>query len=331
MDRDWNGITFGMDEAKSMQDYLDFVRERVAVLSRKFKCQALLHVEFDLARPEIHPLFYGRLDVGITADSYAEIIDYKHGEGITVEACENPQLRYYAAGFVYDMHEITHVGMWIMQPRAFHPSGPTRFYDEPVTKLMSWLQNTLVPAMLEADPTSGNYDANGDDVRRLVPGDSYCRFCPAVLACPARKQELAVIENVGLMDVARATHEELGELLEKVPRATMVIKALKEEGLRRMQDGIDIPGQKMVAVAAHRKWKAGAENAVAAAYGLTAYERKLKSPAKIEELIGGEAVTKEHAYSPDGGYTIAPQNDKRRAVQVKRLSENYPVPVGEQK
>jgi hypothetical protein len=323
MDRDWNGITFEDDETKAMQGYLNFVRERVAVLTESEGQPALLHVEFNLAHPEIHPLFYGRLDVGITAGHYAEVIDYKHGEGITVDAHENPQLRYYAAGFVYDMHEITEVGMWIVQPRGFHPAGPTRYFKEPVTKLLHWLKFTLISAMNQADPTKPAHPSS--DARKLSPGE-HCRFCPAKLGCPAIKQELVAVEQTGLMDVTRATHEEMGELMAKIPRARMLIKALEEEALRRMQDGVEIPGQKLVAKQVHRAWKSGSEEVMKARFGEGAYERKFKSPAQIEKMVGGTELAKEYAYSPDAGFTIAPLDDKRRAITVKKLAEGYPIP-----
>lgn len=323
MDRDWNGITFEPDETQAMQDYLDFVRERVRLITETHG-YALLHVEFNIAHPEIHPLFYGRLDVGITADSYAEIIDYKHGEGVSIDAHENPQLRYYAAGFVYDMHEVNHVGMWIVQPRGFHPAGTTRFFEEPVTSLMRWLDHNLVPAMRQADPTGPAHPSS--DARTLTPGE-HCRFCPAKLGCPAIKQELITVEQAGLMDVARASDEELGALLTRFPRANMIMKAANEEALRRMQDGVEIPGQKLVAKKVNRVWKAASEAVLSARYGNDAYERKLKSPSKVEELVGGAELAKEYAFSPDAGFTIAPADDKRRAIVVKRLSEGYPTPL----
>lgn len=321
MDLDWNGISFEADETKSMQDYLNFVRERVRVLTEKYG-SAYLHVEYDIAHPDVHPLFYGRLDAGITAGNYAEILDYKHGEGIAVDAEDNAQLRYYASGFVYDMHEIEHVGMWIVQPRGFHPAGPTRHAEMSLVALMCWMDYTLVPAMCQADPTQPAHP----DARTLTPGE-HCRFCPAKLSCPAIRNELAVVENTGLKFVGTATHEELGELMAKIPRARMLIKALEEEALRRMQDGIELPGQKLVAKKVNRVWKADAEAVMRARYGKDAYETKFKSPAKIEELVGGEDLAKEYAYSPDAGFTVAPADDKRRAIVVKRLSDDYPLPT----
>ena len=128
------------------------------------------------------------------------------------------------------------------------------------------------------------------------------------------------------MDVTRATHEEMGELMAKIPRARMLIKALEEEALRRMQDGVEIPGQKLVAKQVHRAWKSGSEEVMKARFGEGAYERKFKSPAQIEKMVGGTELAKEYAYSPDAGFTVAPADDKRRAITVKKLAEGYPIP-----
>jgi hypothetical protein len=138
---------------------------------------------------------------------------------------------------------------------------------------------------------------------------------------------LAVVENTGLADVARASHEEMGGLMAKIPRARMLIKALEEEALRRMQEGAEIPGQKLVYKKVNRQWKADAEVVMQARYGAEAYESKLKSPAGIEKLVGGTEMTKQYAYNPDAGLTVAPADDKRPAIIVKRLSEGYPLPT----
>ncbi len=318
MSEDWDGILFEPDEVAAMQGFVDFVHERVRAIE-KAHGTASLYVEFPLAHPEIHELFYGQLDVGIIAGKYAAILDYKHGEGVAVEVEMNAQLLYYAAGFVYDFLGVDWVELWVYQPRAFHPAGPARSWMISAAALMHWLRTILVPAMNLADPRQPQLD------NPLNPDDSWCRFCPAKLACPAIKRDLVAVEESPLA-VHNASNEELAELLSKIPRARMVIKALLDEGQRRLMDGADIPGQKLVLETKWRKWKPSADAAFRAKYGNEAFDTKLKSPAQMEALIGAQPLVDEHAFTPTGGYTIAPVDSKKTAINLKRVSVDYPLP-----
>jgi hypothetical protein len=318
MDRDWNGITFDASEVTSMQTFVDRVRSEFARIKEE-EGSAHLFIEHGLGHPEIHELFYGKLDAGVIANSHAKIFDYKHGEGVAVDVEENAQVRYYGAGFVYDRHEILTIEYEIVQPRAFHPLGPVRTWSEPVKELLFWLKHTLVPAMNRADPRHPY-----PEWREFVLGE-HCRFCSATLSCKARQQQLTKLAE-GVPSMQSATNAELAELLSKIPHARAVIKAAEAEGLRRMQDGQDIPDFKLVRSKTVRKWKEGAEQVARDCFGTDAYNTELKSPAQMEKVVGAQPLVDEWAYSPEGGLSIAPAGDKRTAIAVKRLSEGYPTP-----
>jgi hypothetical protein len=114
-----------------MQDFVNFVRDRIVEFKEKYG-QVTTIVEFPLVHPEIHDLFYGQVDIGISGGNRAAILDYKHGAGIAVYAKGNPQLRYYAAGFIYDHIEVEEVDMWICGRGPSTPwVGPVRHHHGP--------------------------------------------------------------------------------------------------------------------------------------------------------------------------------------------------------
>jgi hypothetical protein len=58
------------------------------------------------------------------------------------------------------------------------------------------------------------------------------------------------------------------------------------------------------------------DDAVLDAFGMDAYTvPKVKSPAQIEKMEGGNEFASKWAYSPDKGLTLAPESDKRLEVR----------------
>lgn len=63
---------------------------------------------------------FGTGDCVIVADGIIHIIDYKHGQGVQVDANENPQMMLYALGALEmfgNLYDITEVKMTVYQPR----------------------------------------------------------------------------------------------------------------------------------------------------------------------------------------------------------------------
>lgn len=321
--RNW-GMTFDLDEMRSMQAYVDIVRARIVAIKEEYG-PATIFVEFGFHRPELHALFYGTFDVAIVAGDYAEVIDYKHGAGIAVDITI-PQLRMYAVGFVLDMPEVRRVRVRIVQPRAWHPDGPDRTELIEVPELMQWLDTELLPAMEEADPRVTW------DERRLEQGlnpGEWCRFCPAARGCSALTQRLEVYQNTELATTIQgAGDEELGRLYEMIPVVRFKIKAVEQEVHRRnLADPKNlVPGSKLVRAISHRVWKPEAEAELRKKLpGLELYTKpELKSPAQVEELSStAEALVKEWAYTPETGYSTVPISNKRKAVTLERPEEIY--------
>lgn len=326
LDREW-GCEFSLPEISSMQGFLDLVRNRVSVFKHAYGGQSVTtFIEFPLHCPELHELFYGTFDVGIVAGEEAEIIDYKHGAGVAVDVEKNPQLQMYAVGFVLHMPEIRRVRLRISQPRAYHPDGPDRSWEIEVPELMQWLDNVLLPAMEDADPRQ--YEGWDDvDLPPLKPGE-WCRFCPAKRQCPALEKQLRIIGEGEMSPLDQYSTQLLGELYAMIPTVKMRMTSIEDEVHRRnLADPTNlVPGTKIVARRGYREWKEGAEVEISNVYGLGAYEpAKLLSPNKLEEKYGEAAVklTKVHAFTPDNGYTTAPEGDRRKAVSLQKPGEKY--------
>lgn len=235
------------------------------------------------------------------------VIDYKHGKGIVVEP-DSTQNKYYGALAcevfpAKDMKGIKRIEMYIVQPRIPHPKGVVRKYESTPTKIKSWFKKEVLPAMELATSGEG----------MLMTGD-WCIFCPAKDICPAIKKEMTNF-NVTL-DPDYIDGDTLGNLLSKKKVIVDYFKTLEQEAYRRITDGQDVKGYKLVRGKSNRAWKNGVDDKLIDKFGDEAYqERKLKTPPMLENIEGGKIFVKENAYKPDVGLTIAPLSDKRETVK----------------
>ena len=303
------------DMADAVQVYLNHVR------AYPDRDQSNWFVERSFHCPELHPLFYGTAD-NVFIDEpnrHLYVDDYKHGAGIVVEAKNNPQGMYYAAG-VLEMLElwgkVDTITIGIIQPRGFHYDGPIRQWSISVDDLKEWLHDTLIPAMETAL------------VSRETKSGDHCRFCPARgHACPQLVDDMKEMEElmgkVADQGGAKAlTNAELGRFLVLFDTAKIVAKAAGKTAFSRLQAGKKVPGRKLAKSKTNRTWKEGSEAAIIHKLGEKAMtESVLKSPAKIDALPGGKDLTAQHAYKPEGGLTVVSSGDTRKAqnTDVKGL------------
>ncbi|MBR4000066.1 MAG: DUF2800 domain-containing protein, partial [Clostridia bacterium] len=156
-------------------DYVEFVME--AVEEAKQNCSdPLVLIEQRLDFSCNVPEGFGTGDCVIVADGLLHIIDFKYGQGVLVEAEENPQMMLYALGALrlFDaLYDIEEISMTIFQPRRDNISTWTITVDD----LMSWTENVLKPRAELAFRGEGEY----------IPG-SWCTFCKAAVKCRARPE-----------------------------------------------------------------------------------------------------------------------------------------------
>ena len=319
------------DDATAVQVYLDGCRKVIgqAVAEHEMNpggsLQVLVEERFHL--PEVHPDFFGTTDCTIITPQRAYVKDYKHGAGIAVDAKGNSQLRQYAVGALYRtphwQNDDYLVGLYIYQPRAFHPDGPVRKEWVTVGELKRWLE----------DEWLANARATEASDATLNPG-TWCHksFCSARTRCPALRALIKRVAAITPEEIKAMDDWELGLMAQECAIAASTKKLFDEEVFNRLRAGNPVPGWKIVKKKADRVFKGEREirdendevkvvklvDAVAEKFGDKAYdEPKLKSVAAVERLEGGKEFVAEWGYKPDTGQTVAPDTDTRKGETVR--------------
>lgn len=259
------------------------------------------------------PEGFGTGDLVIITDDLVEVLDYKHGKGVTVEAEENSQMRLYGLGAyaaLAHLYDIKRVRMTVLQPRK------NNFGSEELTieDLLAWADKVVVPAARMA------WEGKGEP----VPGP-HCTegFCRARFQCAARANqslELAKAE-FALRPPELLTEEQIAKVLTIGDQVAKWISDVQSFALAQAESGRQFAGFKLVEGRSNRKY--ADQDAVAAALveaGIPEaiiYERSLLGITAMEKAIGkrkfaellGDLVVK-----PSGKPTLVAEGDKRPAL-----------------
>lgn len=122
-------------------DYVQFVLERIEE-AKQYCPDPTVLIEQKLDFSCYVPEGFGTGDCLIVSDEILHIIDFKYGQGVLVDAVENPQMMLYAIGALrlFDcLYNITTVHLTIFQPRRENISTWMVSVDE----LMEWAEKTL--------------------------------------------------------------------------------------------------------------------------------------------------------------------------------------------
>lgn len=313
------GIKVTREMAAAVSVYVDKVRmifgAEEEIEDRHVECRFSLE---ELDPPE--PMF-GTVDCWKYDElrgKHLWILDYKHGQGVAVEAEDNVQLMYYALGAVLENRirprKITVV---IVQPRCSHKDGLVRDWTFNWEDLVDFKDRLMVAAYATEVPDAP-----------LAVGD-HCRFCPAVAVCPAQHQyaievaqeEFSAIDETTLPPPEILTDAELGDVLAKADMVLMWLSACKNYAVRQLETSGTVPGWKLVNKRANRKWNSQ-EEVVATVKGLGLEEEdytepgKLLSPNKMEQRLKqfGLDLPEGLTNRAPSGYNLAPEDDPRPGV-----------------
>lgn len=253
------------------------------------------------------PKGFGTCDCIILQGETMDVIDYKFGKGVAVDADHNPQMMLYALGALYDYglaYDVQKIKMHIYQPRINNIST----FEISVEDLMVWADQTVKPTAKLAAKGEGEHS----------PGE-HCRFCPHAGECRALTD--LCTKYVGKMQISCLAPWEVADVLQMEPTISLWLKRVKEQALTTMLDGGEIPGYKVVAGRGSRSWADELEVAAELEkQGISRdqyTETKILSVAQMEKALGGKKRFNEliggHVLSVAGSPTIAPATDKRPA------------------
>jgi hypothetical protein len=285
----------------AIQTYLQYVRSRPGAMH--------VEVKLDPGLQRLHPDMGGTADAVVIGYNALEVIDFKYGQGIVVDAEDNKQLEIYAIGALLTMAPKptpATTRVTIVQPRVEHME-PIRSWEFDTMELLAKALDYAEAAQATRHPDA-----------RLVPGD-HCHFCPAAqvgtdgeVRCPALRKARTEMTLASFGEIAiDADPDKVAHALSLVPGLKAMIKSLDALAYQMAINGTPPTGYKLVEKRATRKWAPGA--VLPSEY----YESVLMSPAQAEKEFGKKVVAKfaDQITKQSSGFALVPEDDKRPAVK----------------
>jgi len=254
---------------------------------------------------DVLPGVFGSADLLGRIGDTAYVIDWKFGDGVSVDVEENPQPMFYAAAAMRTK-EVQWVfgGATKIEGVIVQPPYVKRWETSP--RRIQMFEHELVRAVKRA------LQPNAE----LAKGD-HCRWCAAKPICPllTGAVDRALRSSVQALDVtAIAAALEDAELLEQW------LADLRALAFQMLEEGVAVPGYKLVPKRATRQW-VNEDAALDALRDLGVKENELMetsmlSPAKVEKVLKKHKLElpRDLVVSVSTGNTLAPENDPRPAV-----------------
>lgn len=300
---------FDEEMDRCSDQYCSFVMEQIEE-AKKHCSDPAVFVEQRLDFSRWVPEGFGTGDCVIVADDLLQIIDYKHGLGIVVNAEMNPQMMCYALGAVemFDgIYDIETIRMTIFQPRRDNIST----FEISKADLLKWADEVLAPAAKLAYKGEGEYKA----------GD-HCQFCAVKATCRKRAEYNLDLAKYDFQMPPDLSDEEIDMVLLKADELVFWANDIKEYALQQALSGTEYPDFKVVAGRSVTKYTD--ENAVAETVkklGYEPYEQKLLGITAMKSLLGRKQFDEalgSLTYKPPGKPTLVPKSDKRPALETAR-------------
>lgn len=305
------------DEMETLaDDYVAFVQEHISIAQET--CgdpQVLIEQRLDFSH--IVPGGFGTGDCVIIAEPTLQIIDLKYGQGVLVEAENNPQLMLYALGALHafgSLYDIERVAVTIYQPRRANVDT----WEISVAELKHWAETEVKPKAELAAVGGGEFCSG-----------SWCQFCKIAPTCRARAEASLALAKLEFAPPAELTDVEIADVLARIPQLKTWASDVEAYALSKaVNQGVTFEGFKLVAGRSIRKYTSETDVAAAAeAAGYKdIYDRKLITLTAMEKLMGkstfneilGDLVTK-----PAGKPTLVPASDKRPALDLMSATTDF--------
>lgn len=293
--------------------YLEYIKGESLKTSSKPFIALEQKVDFSQYVPE----GFGTADCIMISGNDLHIIDFKYGKGVKVDATENPQMKLYALGVLFQygmLYDIKQIRMTIVQPRLDSISE----FSMPKDALIEWGENVVKPQAEKAFMGIGDF----------VQGD-HCRFCRAKGACEFRaKENMKIVEEIQEKYNGIISDKEVGEMLSKTDGIEQWLQDLKEYALQQILKGKEVPGWKAVEGKSNRKL-VDIDKAfeILEANGYKSeilYEKKPLTLTQPEKTIGKANVAKaigDYIEKPKGAPTLVKSTDKRESFKISAQEE----------
>ena len=303
----FNGFTVDDEMAGFVQQYVD----------RIHSLEGNLDIEVRLDLREYAKDSFGTADaVTLNAENKRLYVgDLKYGKGVRVEAEGNEQAMLYALGALaeYAIYtEIDEIVIGIYQPRLNHFPEWTITRDE----LLAFGETVKIASAAALKPGAA-----------FNAGEKQCGWCLNKGNCRAladyQNQLIgSQFDTLDLIDkVDTLTLAEIGEkILPNLKLLEQWTKAVQHRAYEALEQGLDVPGYKMVEGRSLRRWSNEKEVSKKLEASLDeddVWQRKLVTVAQAEKLIGKKEFVElfaDDVSRPTGKPTIAPESDKREAL-----------------
>ena len=255
-----------------------------------------------------------------------EVVDLKYGKGIIVEPEENWQLIAYGLGAMWGKPNIKKVKLTIAQPRIEHPDGVIRSFEYSRNEMEEF--TTKIKTQLSMvdmdDPVFG-------------PSKSGCQWCAAKHECKPRSEfnlkkmgmHFDKIEPEKLKQADKMNMFETVQVLDSAAMIKAWVADVEESALHMIKAGKKVPGYKLVAGRANRKWAndetTTMEDLKTIGLRLKDYTvNKLISPAAMDKVAKKEKLTiskitkiKELIEKQSGKATLVHETDRRPSISIE--------------
>lgn len=321
----------------TVQAYVDYVRKAVTDLEGSH------YVEVDVPIGHItgEEGATGRADAIVVSADAIVVVDKKFKWGVEVEAENNDQFIMYASGALVKFsaelkHDFKHIILVAAQKAPYSVWETTPAVIDARCRELASAARLAQTAMKFKE--NWMHDAvNG----YFTPGESQCRRCKAVAACPAAAKLVTdsigveLTDHEGMDDAAltvAAEQASLGAKKDAVGFIKIWCEAVDTATFRALTEGKAVEGYKLVTgKKGNRAWRDDDEaEKLFKKYRTKTeemYALKLNSPAKMELFFASQpkrwAEVAKLVTQADGHPSVAKATDKRPAIEVKPVVDAF--------
>lgn len=257
---------------------------------------------------DLLPGVFGSCDLLGIQQGKTIILDYKFGDGVVVDADENEQLMFYAAAAMRS------------QKWAFHGASEIECIIVQPPYLKSW--TTTPDRLRQFEQELVRAVKIAEQPNAPVKIGDHCRWCTAKTICPQMNGE---IDRLTQRSLDALDDEHLGAALALADKLEGFIADARAIAQRRLENGMAVPGFKLVPKRATRQWvdpEATLQALAQLGVGLKDCQKtEILSVAQMEKMLKKRKLELPYQLhtSVSTGNTIAPQDDPRSAVMVTGL------------